>query len=79
MEVIQPEWATHLSCPLECYHVNIEEDDEDLRKVNIPKTEGYRKVQGPFIEDTDITALVKMKQVNISIEAEPKYATLGDY
>jgi len=29
MEVLQPERATHLSYVLECYNVNIEEDDED--------------------------------------------------
>ena len=29
MEVLQLEWVTQLSCVLECYNVNIEEDDED--------------------------------------------------
>lgn len=28
----------------ECYSVNIEEEDEDPQKINIPKTEGYREV-----------------------------------
>jgi len=35
-----------------------------------------------LIEDPDIidiTAPLKMKQVNIGIDAEPKYAMLGDY
>ena len=32
-----------------------------------------------MIEDPDITAPLKMKRVNIGTEAEPKYATLGDY
>ena len=40
---------------LECYNVNIEEDDESPRKINIPKTKGCREVQGPLIEDPDIT------------------------
>ena len=79
MEVLQPEWVTQMSCALECYNINIEEDDEDPQKINIPETKGYRKVQGPLIEDLDITALVKTKQVNIGIEAEPKYAMLDDY
>jgi len=38
MEVLQPEWVTQLSYALECYNVNIEEDDEDPRKVNILET-----------------------------------------
>ena len=29
IELIQPKWATQLSCTLECYNVNTEEDDED--------------------------------------------------
>jgi hypothetical protein len=32
-----------------------------------------------LIEDPDITAPLKTKQVNIGMEAEPKYAMLGDY
>ena len=35
MEVLQPEWTTQLSCTLECYNVNIEEDDEYPQKFNI--------------------------------------------
>ena len=29
MEECQPEWVTQLSYALECYNVNVEEDDED--------------------------------------------------
>ena len=43
------------------------------------KLEGCHEVRGPSIEDPDITAPLKTKQVNIGTEAEPKYATLGDY
>ena len=64
---------------LECYYVNIEEDDEDPWKINIPKTEGYREVRGPLIEDPDITRPLKTNQVNIGIEAKQKYAMLDDY
>lgn len=34
---------------------------------------------GPAIEDPDISAPLKTKQVNIGTEEELKYATLGDY
>ena len=29
MEELQPEWVTQLSCTLECYNVNVEENNED--------------------------------------------------
>lgn len=32
-----------------------------------------------MIEDPDITVALRTKQVNIGMEVEPKYATLGDY
>lgn len=64
---------------LECYNVSAEEEDEDPRKINIPEIEGHREVQGPQVENLDITAPVKTKQVNIGTEVEPKFAMLGDY
>ena len=39
----------------------------------------HREVQGPLIEDPNITASVKMKQVNIVMKDKLKYAMLGDY
>jgi len=36
-------------------------------------------VREPKIEDLDITVPLKMRQVNIGIEEELKYAMLGDY
>lgn len=68
-----------MSCTLECYNVNVEEDDEDPRNISISEIEGCREIHRPSLEDTDFTAPLKMKQVNIGMEAEPKYATLGDY
>lgn len=54
---------------LECYNINVEEDDEDPRNINILETKGCREVRGQLIEDPDITALLKKKQVNIGMEA----------
>lgn len=54
VELVQPEWATQLSCALECYNVIAEEEDHDLQKINIPKMEGHHEVQGPQIENLDI-------------------------
>lgn len=43
----QPEWATQLSCVLECYNVTSKEEDEDPQKINIPEMEGHCEDQGP--------------------------------
>ena len=59
--------------------MTIEEEDEDPRKINIPETEGHHKVKVPQIENLDITTPLKTKQVNIGMEAEPKFAKIGDY
>jgi len=79
LDLMQPEWATQLSHALECYNVTAEDEDEDLRKINIPETECHHEVQGPQIENPNIIAPMKTKQVNIGTEAEPKFAKIGDY
>lgn len=56
-----------------------EEEDEDPRNINIPEVEGNRKVEGLQIENPDITALLKTKQLNIGTEAEPKLENIWDY
>ena len=38
LDLINPEWATQLSNALECYNVTAEEEDEDMRNINIPET-----------------------------------------
>lgn len=45
MEEVQPKWATQLHHMLECYIINVEEEDEHSRKISILQTEGYREVQ----------------------------------
>jgi len=59
--------------------VAVEEEDEDSRKINIPETEGHCKVEGPQIENPNITASLKTRHVNIGTEVEPKFAKIGDY
>jgi len=59
--------------------VTAEEEDEDARKINIPEIEGHREVKGLQIENPNIIAPLKMKQVNIGTEAEPKFAKIRDY
>lgn len=56
-----------------------EGEDEDPMNINIPKEEGHHEVEGPQIENPDITMPLKTRQVNIDIEAKPKFAKIGDY
>ena len=79
VKMIQPQWAAQLSCALECYNVATEEEDEDLRNIDILETEGQCEVQGQLIENPDITVPVKTKQLNIGTEVEPKFVKIGDY
>lgn len=78
-ELMQPDRSRQLSRALECYNIKAEGDEDDPRDINIPEFEGSREVHDPEIEDLDVTAPLKMKQVNIRTEEEPKYSTLGDY
>lgn len=56
----------------------IEEEDEEPRNINIPEIEGHHEVEGLRIENPDITTPLKVRQVNIGTEAEPKFAKIGD-
>ena len=79
LDSIQPEWATQLSRTLECCNITTEEEDEDPWNINITEKKCYREVQGLQIENPDITTSMKTKQVNIRMEAEPKFMKIGDY
>lgn len=47
--------------------------------MNIPKAEGHHKVEGPQIDNPNIIMPMKLKQVNISTEVEPKFTNIRDY
>ena len=77
----QPEWAVQLTEALECYNFQIEpeDEDEDPHSTNIPESEGTRDVGGPQLEIPAITEPIKIKKINIGTDAEPKFASIGDY
>ena len=77
--MIQPDWTTQLSQALEYYNVIAEEEDEDLRKINIPETEVHREVEGPQLENPDITESLKTRQVNIGTEPKLMFTKIRDY
>jgi len=70
MEWTQPDWSTQLRHALKCYNETVVDEEEDTRNINIPEAEGHRKVKGPQIENPDISAPLKTKQVNIGTEEE---------
>jgi len=37
--------------------------DEEPRNINIPEGEGHHEIEGPQIENSDITVLLKTRQV----------------
>jgi len=37
-EIVQPDWSRQLSQALECYNVQVEDDEDDPRNINIPET-----------------------------------------
>jgi len=63
---------------MECYNFAADGED-DPRNVNIPELEGSYDVQGPMLEFPKIIEKVKIKKINIGIEAYPKFASIGDY
>ena len=77
----QPEWAIQLEDALECYNFasEPEEEDEDPRNINIPESEGTRDVDGPKLQIPAITEPIKIKNINIGTDTEPKFASIGDY
>jgi len=56
-----------------------EEEDEDLRNINTPEIEYHCEVEGSQIENPNITAPLKKRQVNIGKEVELKFVKIGNY
>lgn len=61
------------------YNVTIEEEEENPRNINIPEAKGHHKVEGPQIQNPNISTPLKTKQVNIGTKEELKFAKIGDY
>jgi len=59
--------------------VTTTEEDDDLRNINIPEVEGHREVKGLQIDNLNISAPLKTRQVKNGTKAEPKFAKIGNY
>jgi len=69
---------------LACYKLDIEggddeNDDEELRHLDIIETKGEQGVQGPKLLIPDVTQPLKIKKVNIGSKEQPKFANVRDY
>ena len=74
----KPECVVQLENALECYNLAADEDEEP-HNVNILESERSCEVQGPKLEIHEIAKKVKIKKINIGIEAKPKFASIRDY
>ena len=56
----------HTQSMMECYNVSGEpEDDDELRNINILKTEGSRDVTAPDVPIDPMSRSLKIRKVNI--------------
>ena len=79
MTQVQLDWTAQLCNTLECYNMADEEGKGDPCCNNIPESEGKREVVGPDVQIPDVTQPVKMRQVNIGSEVQPKFACIRVY
>ena len=61
-----------------CYNL-VEEPNDDLTNINIPKLEGTRAVEGSSISSDQFLKPLKIKKVNIGSSENPKFANMRDY
>ena len=62
-----------------CRILSTVETCEGPRNITIPESEGECTVVGPLLEIVDVTKPLKLKEVNIGTEENPKLAKIGDY
>ena len=77
---LDPHAHCHMQSMMECYNVSSEpEDDDELHNRNIPEIEGSRDVTTPDIPTNPMSHSLKIRKVNIGIEENPKFASVGDH
>ena len=76
---IDPHVQCHMQSIMECYNMFGEpEYDDELRNINILKTEGSRDVTAPDVPIDPMSRSLKIRKVNIGTEENPKFASVGD-
>ena len=64
---------------MECYNFTTNEEEEDTHNVNILESKGPYDVKDTELELPEITEKVKIKKINIGIEVDPKFDSIGYY
>ena len=65
---------------MECYNISCEpEDDDELQNINVPVTKGSRDVATPYILTDPMSQPLNIRKVNIQVEENPKFLSVGDY
>ena len=63
-----------------CYNLSGEpKDDDDMRTVNIPKSEWSCDVATPYIQNDPMSQPLNIRKVNIGTEENRKFANIGAY
>ena len=63
-----------------CYNISGKlEDDDELRNINITETEGSHDVTSLYVPTDPMTHPLKIKKVNIGMEENMKFSSVGDY
>ena len=60
------------------YNLSGDPEDDPIN-INIPESEGSREVEGSGISSEQFIKPLKIKNVNIGSEDNPKFANIGDY
>ena len=78
--LIDPHVRCHMKSMEECYNVSGEpEDDDEIWNINILEMKGSRDVAIPDVLTDPMNQPLKIRKVNIGIEENPKFASIGDY
>ena len=77
---VDPHAHCHLQSMMECYKISGEpEDNDELWNINILKIEGSKAGTTLDIPTNPMSHPLRIRKVNIGMEENPKFASVGDY
>ena len=59
-------------------NLSVEDNEEESRNITILESKGQHTIFGPMIESLDVTKTMKIWQVNIGSEEQPKLENIGE-
>ena len=76
---VDPHVHCHMQSMMECYNISGKpKDDDELRNIYIPETEGSRDVAAPNVPTDPMTRPLNIKKFNKGTEENPKFANIRD-